>query len=177
MELRPSLLKRELRQQIFILFASWSGKFGRPFGVNSSERGSASSKETEPTELQLTSVEAMSSVLCCGPCFNKQGLTEDSHSDIYSWLDVLLSSKSDKVTALHSSCNSSVKESPQKKDLQVMERNMRSFLHEINQESKKLPKNKNLYSFRTIPNLSGLLRILTNLNLKSINIDQRKISH
>ena len=96
-ELRPSLLKRDLRQQIFILFASWSGKFGRPFGVSSSERGSASSKETEPTELQLTSVEAMSSVLCCGPCFNKQGLTEDSHSDIYSWLDVLLSSKNDKV--------------------------------------------------------------------------------
>ncbi|EFX83758.1 hypothetical protein DAPPUDRAFT_223280, partial [Daphnia pulex] len=92
LDLRPSLLKRDLRQQLFILFAGWSGKFGRPFGFNSS----SAAKEQEPTELELTAVEAMSSVLCCGPCFNRQGLTEDNNSDVYSWLDILLASKNDK---------------------------------------------------------------------------------
>ncbi|XP_046454255.1 protein furry-like isoform X2 [Daphnia pulex] len=96
LDLRPSLLKRDLRQQLFILFAGWSGKFGRPFGFNSS----SAAKEQEPTELELTAVEAMSSVLCCGPCFNRQGLTEDNHSDVYSWLDILLASKNDKVYGL-----------------------------------------------------------------------------
>lgn len=95
-EIRTSLLKRDLRQQLFILFAGWSGKFGRPFGFNSS----SAAKEQEPSELELTAVEAMSSVLCCGPCFNRQGLTEDSHSDIYSWLDILLAAKNEKVYAL-----------------------------------------------------------------------------
>ena len=94
MEVRPSLLKRDLRQQLFILFASWSGKFGLPFSLSSS---GPNNKEQDLAELELTAVEAMSSVLCCGPCFNKQGLTEDSHSDIYLWLDVLLSSKIEKV--------------------------------------------------------------------------------
>lgn len=92
-DVRPSLLKRDLRQQLFILFAGWSGKFGRPFGFNSS----SAAKEQEPSELELTAVEAMSSVLCCGPCFNRQGLTEDNHSDVYSWLDILLASKNEKV--------------------------------------------------------------------------------
>ncbi|EFX69867.1 hypothetical protein DAPPUDRAFT_113271 [Daphnia pulex] len=96
LDLCPSLLKRDLRQQLFILFAGWSGKFGRPFGFNSS----SAAKEQEPTELELTTVEAMSSVLCCGPCFNSQGLTEDNHSDVYSWLDILLASKNDKVYGL-----------------------------------------------------------------------------
>ena len=91
--MRPNLLKRDLRQQLFILFAGWSGKFGRSFGFNSS----SAAKEQEPSELELTAVEAMSSVLCCGPCFNRQGLTEDSHSDVYSWLDILLASKNEKV--------------------------------------------------------------------------------
>lgn len=93
--MRLSLLKRDLRQQLFILFAGWSGKFGRPFGFNSS----SAAKEQEPTELELTAVEAMSSVLFCGPCFNRQGLTEDNHSDVYSWLDILLASKNEKVAA------------------------------------------------------------------------------
>lgn len=104
MESRTSLLKRDLRQQLFILFAGWSGKFGRPFGFNSPSSIAAASAAArdhqELSELELTAVQAMSSVLCCGPCFNRQGLTEDSHSDIYSWLDILLASKNDKVYAL-----------------------------------------------------------------------------
>ncbi len=99
MESRPSLLKRDLRQQLFILFAGWSGKFGRPFGFITPS-STASAKEQDPSELEMTAVEAMSSVLCCGPCFNRQGLTEDSHSDVYSWLDILLSSKNEKVLYL-----------------------------------------------------------------------------
>jgi hypothetical protein len=92
-DVRPSLLKRDLRQQIFILFAGWSGSFGRPFGFISS----SAAKEQEPTKLELTAVEAMSSVLCWGPCFKRQGLIKDNHSDVYSWLDILLASTNDKV--------------------------------------------------------------------------------
>ena len=88
MEIRPHLLKRDLRQQLFLLFAGWSGKFGRPF---------SSGRDENPSEMELTSVGAMVSVLCCGPCFYRESLMEDSNSKIYSWLDTLLSSKNEKV--------------------------------------------------------------------------------
>lgn len=40
-------------------------------------------------------VQAMSALLCCGPCFDPQYLTEDGL--IYPWLDTLLISTDDKV--------------------------------------------------------------------------------
>lgn len=44
---------------------------------------------------QFHFVQAMSALLCCGPCFDPQYLTEDGL--IYPWLDTLLISTDDKV--------------------------------------------------------------------------------
>lgn len=38
----------------------------------------------------------MCAVLCCGPCFDTKNLSDDG--SIYPWLDLLLSSKDDKVS-------------------------------------------------------------------------------
>ena len=91
--MRPRVLKRDLRHQLFMLFAGWSGELGRPFG-------SHVIKTDGPFELERTAVGAMVSVLCCGPCFYKESLTEDSNSDIYMWLDLMLASKNEKVPPL-----------------------------------------------------------------------------
>lgn len=40
----------------------------------------------------------MSALLCCGPCFDGQYLTEDGL--IYPWLDSLLISRDDKVSSV-----------------------------------------------------------------------------
>ena len=46
-------------------------------------------------EQDLSAVQAMSSVLCCGPVFDTNGLNDDGY--VYSWLDTLLSSDDEKV--------------------------------------------------------------------------------
>lgn len=81
------LLKRDLRRSLFSLFSSWAGSLGL-------------SRTTEPTapshaEHQFASLQAMAAVLCCGPCFDPQALTEDGH--LYPWLDHLLSASEPKV--------------------------------------------------------------------------------
>lgn len=43
----------------------------------------------------ILNLQAMSALLCCGPCFDSQYLTEDGL--IYPWLDTLLISTDDKV--------------------------------------------------------------------------------
>ncbi len=45
--------------------------------------------------LFLIFLQAMISVLCCGPCFDERTLREDG--GLYTFLDVLLSSKEKKV--------------------------------------------------------------------------------
>jgi hypothetical protein len=87
-----TLLKRDLRRSLFTLFAGWSGQFGRPLGHAST---SQDVEEKRCTELQLSALQAMSALLCCGPCFNPQGLAEDGV--LYPWLDMLLASHDDKV--------------------------------------------------------------------------------
>lgn len=86
-----SLLKRDLRRNLFTLFATWSGPFGKP--LNSL---SASDDEKSCTELQLSALQAMSGLLCCGSCFNPQSLSEEG-AILYQWLDLLLASKDEKV--------------------------------------------------------------------------------
>lgn len=86
-----SLLRRDLRSNLFTLFAGWSGKFGIALGMSSQ-----STEEKPCSELQLSSLQAMSALLCCGPCFNPQGLAEDG--SLYPWLDMLLASKDEKVS-------------------------------------------------------------------------------
>jgi hypothetical protein len=51
------------------------------------------------SELQLSALQAMSALLCCGPCFNPQGLAEDGL--FYPWLDMLLASHDEKVRFDH----------------------------------------------------------------------------
>lgn len=87
-----TLLKRDLRRNLFTLFASWAGPYGRPI-TNSSL---THEDERMSSELQLFALQAMSGLLCCGPCFNPQSLSEEG-AILYQWLDLLLSSKDEKV--------------------------------------------------------------------------------
>ncbi|XP_046390276.1 protein furry [Ischnura elegans] len=153
LERRHTLLKRDLRRNLFSLFSAWSGRYGcsmsgsstggysagmsmslygygfgpsssgapgsegsshllsssnvsasgggaggaggmgsGPHG-NSSSHGSASES---CTELQLSALQAMSALLCCGPCFDPKGLCEEG-GYFYPWLDLLLHSRDEKV--------------------------------------------------------------------------------
>ncbi|KAJ8924572.1 hypothetical protein NQ315_000721 [Exocentrus adspersus] len=86
-----SLLKRDLRRNLFTLFTNWVGKYGLPGNKSPLPEGDTSNKKH--MELQFTSLQAMSSLLCCGPCFDS--LSEESF--YYLWLDGLLNSSDEKV--------------------------------------------------------------------------------
>ncbi|CAH1110307.1 unnamed protein product [Psylliodes chrysocephalus] len=88
-----SLLKRDLRCNLFTLFGNWAGKYGFPIGKTSVEGDMNNKKHIE---LQLVALQAMSSLLCCGPCFDS--LTEES--SYYLWIDGLLNSTDEKVYSL-----------------------------------------------------------------------------
>lgn len=86
-----SLLKRDLRRNLFMMFSFWAGKYGlTPSNVH--ETDSASKKNAE---LQYVSLQAMSAIMCCGPYFDTTDLGEDSM--IYHWLSTLLDSSEEKV--------------------------------------------------------------------------------
>lgn len=86
-----TLLKRDLRSNLFNLFAGWTGKFGHALGLPLVE-------EKPCDDLELSALQAMSALLCCGPVFNSQVLAEDG--SLYPWLDMLMSSKNEKVRLL-----------------------------------------------------------------------------
>ncbi|PNF32070.1 hypothetical protein B7P43_G05723 [Cryptotermes secundus] len=90
-----TLLKRDVRRNLFTVFAGWSGRFGRPLGHPIS---ALEADERPCSELQLSALQAMSALLCCGPCFNPQGLAEDGL--FYPWLDMLLASHDEKIYQL-----------------------------------------------------------------------------
>ncbi|XP_055323770.1 protein furry isoform X11 [Sitodiplosis mosellana] len=56
---------------------------------------SLGSISVEEEKLQFSALQAMSALLCCGPCFDPQYLTEEGL--IYPWLDSLLISMDEKV--------------------------------------------------------------------------------
>ncbi|CAH1170054.1 unnamed protein product [Phaedon cochleariae] len=85
-----SILKRDLRRSLFSLFTNWAGKYGMPNNKLSLEGDMTNKKHIE---LQFVSLQAMSSLLCCGPCFDS--LSEES--SYYLWLDGLLNSSEEKV--------------------------------------------------------------------------------
>ncbi|XP_064619246.1 protein furry-like isoform X4 [Lineus longissimus] len=91
---RHMVLSRSLRYNLFYLFASWSGKFGQAFGAMDRR----TNKDDSCTELELSAIQAMGAVLCCGAAFDPSGLTEENY--VYSWLDTLLESHDEKVYAL-----------------------------------------------------------------------------
>lgn len=93
METCQTLLKRDLRKNLFLLFSTWAGRYGSLVrGINIVDLDQSHKKSTE---LQLAALQAMSALLCCGSCFDAQGLAEDSR--FYQWLDVMLESSEDKV--------------------------------------------------------------------------------
>lgn len=93
METCQSLLKRDLRRNLFMLFSTWSGKYGAPVRAHPGVDSDQSHKKC--TELQFAALQAMSALLCCGPCFDCQGLAEDG--PFYQWLDVMLESQDERV--------------------------------------------------------------------------------
>ncbi|XP_052897873.1 protein furry isoform X6 [Anopheles moucheti] len=85
-----TLLSRELKRNLVNLFVGWSGSaYALPF---------AHGHHAEEEKLQFSALQAMSAVLCCGPCFDSGHLAEDGA--IYSWLDMLMTSKDDKIYEL-----------------------------------------------------------------------------
>ncbi|KAF5278115.1 hypothetical protein FQR65_LT03631 [Abscondita terminalis] len=92
LETCQTLLKRDLRRNLFNLFSTWSGRYGTLVRQGSVDLEQACKKSTD---LQLTALQAMSALLCCGPCFDPQGLAEDG--PFYHWLDVMFESLEEKV--------------------------------------------------------------------------------
>lgn len=90
-DVRRSLLKRDLRKSLFVLFTNWVGRY-TIFSTKILQPESDMSNKKH-VELQFVSLQAMSSLLCCGPCFDS--LTEES--PYYPWLDALLNSSDEKV--------------------------------------------------------------------------------
>lgn len=97
-ENRSSLLSRELRRNLFYLFASWSGKYGNYIFINYKQQQSYFDYFPPISQLEYLSLLAMSSMLCCGPIFDPQCLSDESN--LYIWLTHLLSSKEEKVKEL-----------------------------------------------------------------------------
>ncbi|XP_058793249.1 protein furry isoform X2 [Phymastichus coffea] len=91
-----TLLKRDLRRNLFTLFASWAGPYGKPLLASIVV---AEDDKAFCSELQLSALQAMSGLLCCGACFNTQALAEEG-SLLYQWLDLLLASKDEKIYTL-----------------------------------------------------------------------------
>ncbi|KAH1002588.1 hypothetical protein HUJ04_008665 [Dendroctonus ponderosae] len=91
LDVRRSLLKRDLRKSLFVLFTNWVGRY-TIFSTKILQPESDMSNKKH-VELQFVSLLAMSSLLCCGPCFDS--LTEES--PYYLWLDALLNSSDEKV--------------------------------------------------------------------------------
>lgn len=77
-----------------MLFSAWSGKYGVPVR-RAQNSNSVDLSNKKGTELQFAALQAMSALLCCGPCFDAEGLAEDG--PYYQWLDVMLESTDEKV--------------------------------------------------------------------------------
>uniref|UniRef100_A0A2C9GWQ8 Protein furry n=1 Tax=Anopheles funestus TaxID=62324 RepID=A0A2C9GWQ8_ANOFN len=78
--------------------ASVWGSSSTTAGIGSGANTSVGIIAAEEEKLQFSALQAMSAVLCCGPCFDSGHLAEDGA--IYSWLDMLMTSKDDKIYEL-----------------------------------------------------------------------------
>ncbi|XP_073975779.1 microtubule binding protein furry isoform X3 [Rhodnius prolixus] len=91
LEMHQRLLKRDLRRCLFTLFAGWAGPLSK--GLLESTCPSSSGQE-----LQFVALQAMTSILCCGPCFDPNGLAEEG--SLYPWIDHFLESDDSKIYKL-----------------------------------------------------------------------------
>nr|XP_040229222.2 protein furry isoform X2 [Anopheles coluzzii] len=78
--------------------ASVWGSSSTTAGISSGANTSVGTIAAEEEKLQFSALQAMSAVLCCGPCFDPGHLAEDGA--IYSWLDMLMTSKDEKIYEL-----------------------------------------------------------------------------
>ncbi|KAJ6218921.1 hypothetical protein RDWZM_004733 [Blomia tropicalis] len=98
-EQRTNKLSRELRHNLFNLFASWSGRYGAMFINNSNYQ-----QPTHPldfigmTELEYLSIRSMSTVLCCGSLFDQKNLLDGN--SLYYWLTSLLNSNETRINEI-----------------------------------------------------------------------------
>lgn len=97
METSSTLLTRELKRNLFNLFASWSGPFAKPLRL-SNAGSSVVPGNSEEEKLQLCALQAQSAILSCGPCFDAHYLAEEGI--LYSWLDLLLNTTDKRVYQL-----------------------------------------------------------------------------
>ncbi|XP_015783421.1 protein furry [Tetranychus urticae] len=95
LESRSKLLSRDLRANLFQLFASWSGKYSQCLIDSKTTQNIIGNTSSE---LEFMALEAMSSVLACGHVFDNSYLLEDS--SVYTWLRGILASSDEKVTKL-----------------------------------------------------------------------------
>ncbi|XP_017028103.1 protein furry isoform X2 [Drosophila kikkawai] len=88
-----TLLSRDLKRNLFNLFATWCGSFSKPLSIPSQI-----GQTLEEEKLQFSALQAMSALLCCGHIFYAPHLQDDGI--IYKWLDLLLTSKDEKIYQL-----------------------------------------------------------------------------
>ncbi|KAK9877860.1 hypothetical protein WA026_020090 [Henosepilachna vigintioctopunctata] len=93
LEVRSHLLNRDIRKNLFLLFSYWAGPYGlSPVAVSDDQN----SKKT--VDFQFVTLQVMSALICCGPCFESSDFSEDG--TYYLWLDTLLNSNEERVYCL-----------------------------------------------------------------------------
>ncbi|XP_030386037.1 protein furry isoform X4 [Scaptodrosophila lebanonensis] len=93
LEACATLLTRDLKRNLFNLFATWCGSFSKPLCITSQI-----GQTVEEEKLQFSALQAMSALLCCGHIFYTPHLQDEGI--IYKWLDMLLTSKDEKIYQL-----------------------------------------------------------------------------
>lgn len=88
-----TLLKRELRQNLFTLFCNWAEHL-----ASAAIATSLTKIILIKDDLQMASLQAACAVLTCGPCFNHSLLEPDG--SLYAWIDVLLAHPDKRVHQL-----------------------------------------------------------------------------
>ncbi|XP_060809627.1 protein furry isoform X2 [Amyelois transitella] len=94
LEMYGSLMKKELCRSLFSLFSGWCGPLVKYLGSLVPQPVVSEIDE----RLNLSALNAMSALVCCGPCFAPSALAEDG--SLYPWLSEMLSSTNDKIYEL-----------------------------------------------------------------------------
>ena len=119
-ETRESKFSRELRHNLFNLFATWSGKYGNMLLNNNNQLNNHSPRHHNHhhhhhhhqqqqkntgqqlldfsfiTELEFLSIRSMATVLCAGPMFDSKNYLFDN-SNLYQWLLNLLNASEKRI--------------------------------------------------------------------------------
>lgn len=95
-ENRNNILGRDLRKNLFFMFANWAGVYGKSLFTR--KRPNPYEDDVSPSIIEFSALNAMCSVLCCGPLFDPTLLAEDSH--LYHWLESLITSREEAVSHL-----------------------------------------------------------------------------